>query len=171
MTGLLDRPAAVGAPAGDLVTIRPARPGDAPAVRAFLAGLSPDSAYRRFFTGIAPSPSAAFVRHFVEVDHDRRETVLAMLAGEVIGLADCARVYGGWTVELGVVIADAWQRLGLGSQLADEALGRAVARGATALLVHTLADNARVARMLRRRWPGSEPAFEDGMLVWRLPLV
>jgi acetyltransferase len=171
VTGLLERPAAVGAPAADLVTIRPVQPGDTPAVRDFLAGLSLDSAYRRFFTGIAPSPSVAFVRHFVEVDHDRRETLLAVLADEVVAMADCFRLDDGWTVELGVVVADAWQRLGLGPRLAADVLGLAMARGATMLLVYALPDNARVARLLHRRWPSSEPAFEDGMLVWRLPLV
>ena len=54
MTGLLERSAPAEVLAG--VRLREARPGDAAAVRAFLAGLTPDSAYRRFFTGIGPSP-------------------------------------------------------------------------------------------------------------------
>ena len=36
--------------------LRDARPGDAAAVRDFLSGLSLDSAYRRFFTGIGSVP-------------------------------------------------------------------------------------------------------------------
>jgi GNAT superfamily N-acetyltransferase len=170
VTGLLDRPAAVGPPIDGLVDIRPARAGDVPAVRAFLVGLSLDSAYRRFFTGVG-APSAAFVRHFVEVDHDRRETRLALLGDDVIGIADCARHDDRRTVELGLVVADAWQRLGLGPQLAQKVIDFAVDRGARTLLVHALADNSRVARMLRRRWPGCRPTFEDGTLVWHLPLV
>jgi GNAT superfamily N-acetyltransferase len=170
VTGLLDRPAAASAEVGDLVDIRPAGPADIPAVRAFLAGLSPVSAYRRFFAGLG-SPSTAFVRRLIDVDHDRRETLLALIGDEVVGMADSTRYEDGCTVELGVVMADAWQRLGLGPRLAREVLELAITRGATTLLVHALGDNARVARMLRRRWPGSPPTFEDGTLVWHLPLV
>jgi hypothetical protein len=38
------------------------------------------------------------------------------------------------------------------------------------LRAHTLADNARVAKILRRRWPDGTPRFADGTLVWELPL-
>ena len=31
-------------------------------------------------------------------------------------------------------------------------------------------DNARVAAMLRRRWPQGAPRYDDGTLVWELPL-
>ena len=169
MTGLLDRPATLDSPA-ERVEIRPVRTGDLPAVGAFLAGLSLDSAYRRFFTGIG-SPSSALVRRLVDVDHETREAVLALVGPEVVGLADCARLADGRTVELGVVVADAWQRQGLGPLLSGAVLDLAAARGATVLRVHALADNARVARMLRRRWPDHSPTRDDGTLVWDLPLA
>jgi acetyltransferase len=166
VTGLLDPPTTVGT----LVESRPAGPADVTAVRAFLGRLSADSRYQRFFTGIG-TPSEAFVRRFVEVDHDRRETVLALRCDEVVGMADCARLRDGQTVELGLVVADGWQRLGLGPRLAEQVLDLAVARGARTLLVHALAGNARVSRMRRRRWPDRSPAVEDGTLIWHLPLV
>jgi GNAT superfamily N-acetyltransferase len=97
--------------------------------------------------------------------------VLALLGGEVIGIADTARHADGCTVELGLVVTDAWQRHGLGPWLAGRALDLAVARGATTLLVTALADNGRVARMVRRRWPGYAAVIDSGTLVWRLPLV
>lgn len=169
MTGLLARPEAAGAPA-EQVLIRPARAGDREAVRAFLAGLSLDSAYRRFFTGIG-SPSSTLVRRLVDAEPGRRETVLGLAGREVVGLADCARLSDGCTVELGVIVADAWQRLGLGPRLSGAVLDGAAARGATVLRVHALAENARVARMLRRRWLDHSPRCEDGTLIWDLPLT
>lgn len=170
MTGLLDRPAAALGTPTERVGMRPVHADDTEAVRAFLAGLSLDSAYRRFFTGIG-SPSSALVRRLVDVDHETREAVLALVGPEVVGLADCARLADGRTVELGVVVADAWQRLGLGPGLSRAVLDLAVARGASVLRVHALADNARVARMLRRRWPDHSPTRDDGTLVWDLPLA
>jgi GNAT superfamily N-acetyltransferase len=170
VTSLLDCPAALGPPAVELFEIRRASCADGPAVQAFLAGLSIDSAYRRFFTGIG-HPSPAFVRRFVEVEPGRRETVLALLGDEVVGMADWARHGDTSTIELGLVVADAWQRLGLGPRLATVVLDEAAAWGATTLVVRSLAENARIGRMLRRRWPGIPPLVEAGALVWHLPLA
>jgi RimJ/RimL family protein N-acetyltransferase len=152
------------------VLLRDARREDAAAVQEFLSGLSLDSAYRRFFTGIGSPPSAALVRRLVEADPDNRTVVLAVVGAEVVGLADTTLVDGGRAVELGVVLADRWQRRGLGWQLCAAALVPALVRGVPVLRAHTLPDNARVARILRRQWPESSPRFADGTLVWELPL-
>jgi acetyltransferase len=162
VTGLLTRPA----PA---LTIRTVTPADRAAVHGFLAGLSLDSAYRRFFAGLG-SPSAALVRQLVEVDHDRREAVVAGWDEEVVGLADCTRLDDGVTVELGVVVADRWQRRGLGPRLARTVLELAIARGARMLRVHALADNDRVARLVRRSWPDAVPGRDGTVLAWDLAL-
>jgi hypothetical protein len=69
-----------------------------------------------------------------------------------------------------VVVADRWQRRGLGWPLCAAALGPALARGVPVLRAHTLPDNARVAKILRRHWPDGAPRFDDGTLVWELPL-
>ncbi len=186
MTGLLVRPA--DSPAMDAVTeaeiltlpagprIRPARPDDKDAVTRFLAGLSLDSAYRRFFTGLG-TPSPSLVRKLVETDRDARDAVVAVLedpaAGEeVLGLADYARVRDQpGTVEIGVVVADAWQRQGLGPRLATAALELARARGASRMRAHCLAENAPIARILRRAWPDARPRWEDSLWVWDVPLL
>lgn len=152
----------------DVVAVRPARPGDRDAVRGFLAGLSLDSAYRRFFTGIG-APSSTLVRHFVEVDTGRRRVLVALAGDVVVGLVDTARVDDA-TLELGVVVADGWQRRGLGPRLCAAALERAVADGCTHMRAHSLVDNSRVARMIRRQWPGAEPVPDEDGLVWTVPL-
>jgi GNAT superfamily N-acetyltransferase len=162
VTGLLERPA----PA---LTVRAVTPDDSAAVRDFLAGLSLDSAYRRFFTGLG-SPSSTLVRHLVEVDHDRREAILAVHEDEVVGLADCTRLADGVTVELGVVVADRWQRRGLGPRLARSVLDLATARGARLVRIHALAGNDRVARLVRRTWPGAVPTRDGPVLAWDLAL-
>jgi GNAT superfamily N-acetyltransferase len=167
MTGLLERPAATEVIAG--VRLRDAAAADAGPVRAFLLGLSLDSAYRRFFTGLGSVPDS-LVRRLLDTEPGRRSVVLAVAGREVVGVADTTVVDGGAAVELGVVVADRWQRRGIGWPLCDAALAPALARGVPVLRAHTLADNARVARMLRRRWPAGTPRFDDGTLVWELPL-
>jgi len=167
VTGLLERSAADVVPG---VLLRDARPDDCAAVRDFLSGLSLDSAYRRFFTGIGSPPSGGLVRWLVEADPDRRTVVLAVAGDEVVGLADTTLVDDGHAVELGVVLADRWQRRGLGWQLCAAALVPALNRGVPVLRAHTLPDNSRVAKILRRRWPDGAPTFADGTLIWELPL-
>ena len=162
MTGLLERPA-------PLLTVRMVAPGDRAAVHGFLAGLSLESAYRRFFTGLG-SPSSTLVRYLVEVDHDRREAMVAVRDGEVVGLADCSRLADGVTVELGVVVADRWQRRGLGPRLARAVLEPARDRGARRVRLHALAENDRVARLVRRSWPDAVPTRDGTVLVWELAL-
>jgi len=150
--------------------VRPAGAEDADPTRAFLAGLSLESSYRRFFTGVG-RPSDRLVRRLVDVDHDRREALVAVAGAEIVGLADYALIAGRADVaEFGVVVADGWQRRGLGPRLVGELLAVAGDRGVVAMRAHTLADNARVARLLRRRWPAVRPVREDTLLVWELPL-
>lgn len=169
------RQAAIAAPPDPsalrpVVVVRPADGADLDGVRAFLAGLSLDSSYRRFFTGVGRVP-VGFVRRLVDVDHDRREAIVAVAGGRVVALADYA-VCGDHpgTAEFGVVVADDWQRRGLGPRLVEDVIALARARGMCRLRAHTLAENARVARLLRRRWPGARPVREDTLLIWDLPL-
>jgi GNAT superfamily N-acetyltransferase len=168
MTGLLERPTAP-APVLSGVCLRAATDGDAAAVHAFLRGLSLDSAYRRFFTGLGSVPDS-LVRRLLDTG-DGRTVVLATAGDEVVGVADATVVDAGRAVELGIVVADRWQRRGLGWPLADAALAPALARRIRTLRAHTLPDNARVARMLRRRWPSARPRFEDGTQVWEIDLT
>jgi RimJ/RimL family protein N-acetyltransferase len=157
-----------GWPAG--LRIRPVEPADADALREFLSGLSPDTAYRRFFTGLGKMADR-FVARLVCLDHARREALVAVVGPVVIGFADYAVLAAEPdTVEFGVVIADRWQRHGIGPALTRDLLGLAAGRGARTVRAHTLAENARAATMLRRRWPGARPAREDTLLVWDLPL-
>ena len=168
MTGLLERSATVEVVPG--VVLREVGTADHAPVREFLAGLSLDSAYRRFFTGIGSPPTAALVRRLVDADPGRRAVVLATAGAEVVGVADTTLVDGGRAVELGVVVADRWQRRGLGWPLCAAALAPALARGIPVLRARTLPDNARVGKILRRRWPEGAPRFDDGTLIWELPL-
>jgi GNAT superfamily N-acetyltransferase len=176
MTGLLDRstarPLTPDRAAPEVipgVRLRPATAQDIVPVGAFLRGLSLDSSYRRFFTGLGSVPDS-LVRRLLDTGSGRT-VVLATAGAEIVGVADTTVVNAGRAVELGIVVADRWQRRGLGWPLADAALAPARARGIRTLRAHTLPDNARVARMLRRRWPSARPRFEDGTLIWDIDLA
>ncbi len=151
------------------VRLRTGGPADAEVVRAVLSGLSLDTAYKRFFTGLGSVP-AGLVRQLLADDPGRSVLLAATGDGTVIGLADTTLVEGGAAVEIGVVLADRWQRRGLGRPLCTAALAPALAAGVPTLRAHTLVGNVPVAALLHRQWPGSRGRFDDGTLVWDLPL-
>ena len=59
------------------------------------------------------------------------------------------------TVEIGLVVADASQRRGIGSALLRVLLARAFARGAGTVVMEVLPGNKDVLAMIARRWPAA----------------
>src|ERR1700689_5040664 len=105
--------------------IRPARPADLPALRDFFAGLSAQTRYLRFFAPVTPGPG---MLHRMSGGDGYADVVVAVRGGVIIGHAmavDQVGPRGARSADAGVVVADAWQGLGVGS-----ALMRALAAGA-----------------------------------------
>jgi GNAT superfamily N-acetyltransferase len=166
-----------GTPRGaGLITIRPAGRADAEAIRSFITGLSPRTQYRRFFAGVSP-PSSALLRGLAGAGNgadivvatrrvagrsgpDRSRPQCGQLdCGEpLIGhamAADRIASDGMRTVEIGLVVADASQRRGVGSALLRVLLARAFARGARTVVMEVLPGNKDVLAMIARRWPAA----------------
>ena len=161
-----------------LFAIRQARAGDGDAIRQFLAGLSPQSRYLRFFTG-APSLGSAALR-LLTGTCPGADVVVAIEGGMVIGhamAADTAGPRAGRVTEIGVVVTDARQHQGVGSALVRALAGRARSRGVSAITMDVLAENQAVLAMIARRWPdarysGSGPYVTVHARLWpaeRLP--
>jgi elongation factor P--beta-lysine ligase len=105
---------------GVRVTLRPIAPGDKPLVAASFERLSEESRYRRFFT-TENELSAAELAYFVDVDHHDHEAIIAIdpLSGEALGVARYVRLKDDAEVaEVAVIVADDWQRRGLGARAA-----------------------------------------------------
>jgi GNAT superfamily N-acetyltransferase len=140
-------------PAGRLL-IRQAGGGDLGGLRDFLAGLSVQTRYLRFFAG-APPASPAMLRILAGQRPDT-DALVATRNGVIIGHAmavDTAGPRCPATTEIGVVVADAWQGQGVGSGLVRALASRARARGAITLVMEVMAENRRVLAMIAGRWP------------------
>ena len=70
-------------------------------------------------------------------------------AGAVVAVASLVPA-GGSSAELGVLVEDAWQRRGIGRQLVGRLIGAASASQITELTASVLAENAKVADLLRQ---------------------
>ena len=124
--------------------------------------LSPETVYRRFHSPLRGLSPAA-LRRLVDVDHDLREAVVAVVGGEVVGVARYERSpTDPGTAEFAVVVEDAWQGIGLGRQLLTELTDLAAERGVRTLTATVQADNERMLWLIRRLLPGSRLTPDSG---------
>jgi acetyltransferase len=120
---------------GVQIVLRPIRPEDEPAVVRFQAGLSAETVVARYGLNRPVQERTAHERmtRICFADYDRQFAIVveAPAVGdalpEVIGMARMSRVHASDDRNLTMVIADAWQRRGVGAHVVREAV--AVARG------------------------------------------
>jgi len=149
------------------VCVRTAGEADAEAVRAFLAGLSSDSQYQRFFTGLG-EPSPSLVRVLVS-GTERTRNAIAVHGSDVVGHAMAATGKCG-AVELGVVVADGHRRRGIATSLVRHLLEQAILGGAEALHMDVLCENGLVLDWIRRGFPDVEFERDGHTITARAPL-
>ena len=160
---------------GAAVQLRPIRPDDAPGLIDLCGRLSPQTLYQRFFTvrRLRPEDAAALSR----VDgHERMAIVAERDTGqrsELVGVARYALAGEDRTPDVGLVVEDAWQGLGLGSILLTEIMRRGEEQGFSTFHAEILADNAGMRRLLARSADILEGSMDHGVItvVFRRPLT
>jgi GNAT superfamily N-acetyltransferase len=151
------------------VTTRPVRPDDAPLFCRLWDRLSPETVYRRFHAPLRQPPAEA--HRLVEVDHDLREALVAVVGGEVVGVARYDRSPADpGTADVAVVVEDAWQGVGVGRQLLGELTELAARRGVRSLTADVQADNDRMVGLVRRLLPGAVLTPEHGVYAVQSPV-
>ena len=150
------------------VTVRDGVPEDAARLAGMLRGLSPESAFRRFLSGLG-EPKPGVVRALLATDARRGARLAVLPDGHVIGHA-CWSVDSSDVADVGVIVTDAWQRRGLGRLLVRSSVGRAAAAGATTLHLDVHPENRPVVRLLRERLPGAAVRFADGLVQFDAPI-
>ncbi|MBX9587927.1 MAG: GNAT family N-acetyltransferase [Hyphomonadaceae bacterium] len=126
------------------VTVRPIRPADAGLVQAFVGDLSATSRYLRFFQPLRHLPPALLDR-FVGVDQVTQMALvgIALVEGvpRIVGEARCALSAGGESADIAIVVADSWQRRGIGTGLLSTLERIAASTGVTQLTGKSFATN------------------------------
>ena len=134
---------------------------DAEPVARLFGRLSAESIYRRFFSPVVGPDE--FARAVLRVDRLDRAAVAAVEDGEIVGVAQYARAPGRTEADLAIIVADAWQRQGLGTRLVAALAERAKGQGITAFAVDVQGDNYASIRLLRRVAPDIRLAFSEGV--------
>jgi RimJ/RimL family protein N-acetyltransferase len=123
-------------------------------LRRFFFRLSPETLYRRFHSPIA-RPEQAQPQRLLDLDHHDREAVVAVVGGEIVGVARYARRPGADMAEVAVVVADDWQQQGLATRMLSALTELAVAAGVQQFYLSMQADNRAVLRLVRRLYPNA----------------
>jgi GNAT superfamily N-acetyltransferase len=153
---------------------------DAAAIRDFVCRLSPRSQYLRFFAAVAP-PSSGLLRALSGAAVISRAPgaapqagpvdVLLVIddAGSVIahGMAADELAPAGLASSIGLMVADAYQRRGIGAMVLNALVGRAASRGVGSLIFEVLPANRVMRGIIGRRWPDVAGERTPDAIVFR----
>lgn len=138
---------------GTALTIRPIRPQDAQIEAEFVRNLSEESRYYRFMDTLREL-SPQMLSHFTHVDYDRHMAFIAV-TGEgtretEIAVARYIVTDDGTGCEFAIVVADAWQRKGVGTLLMRTLIETASARGLRKMFGEVLTGNRKMLELMQR---------------------
>jgi len=148
--------------------IRPAVPADRAGLADLLRGLSAESAYRRFQTGLGPDPSAAILDALLPEDL-QGNAVLAHVGRSLVGHGVWRRAGAPDEAEVALVVTDAHQGQGIGTALCEALLTDLAARGIKRVEVFADATNRAVIRMVTRHAPDAACELDGATVTYRFP--
>lgn len=162
------------------VSVRPVAEPDRAALADFLAALSPQSAYLRFF-GAEWRPTPRVLDLLLRRDADHCAAV-ATAGGCIVGHAMLVRVPARRDdrtalaavrrpAELAVVVADDWQHRGVGPRLISALIEQAASIAAGGLEFSILATNLHANGLAQRLWPLATASVEHGVVTYRAEAV
>jgi GNAT superfamily N-acetyltransferase len=147
---------------GTVVHIRPIRPEDDHALIDIFKHLSPQTVYQRFFQAL-PELSPGMARYLANVNYTNRMALIAEAGGDVIGVGRYERTSDPAVADLGLVVLDEWQNLGLGRFLLQEILRIGKSNGIRQFRADVLAENRRMLRLLAQESMILERKTEAGV--------
>ncbi len=137
---------------GTRLLMRPIRPEDAELERNFVAALSEQSRYFRFFYRLHEL-SPAMLARFTQIDYDREMALLALVADDaapegkaIVGIARSIANVDHESAEFAVVVADAWQGRGVATLLMKALIAHARKKGLGRLVGTVLRSNHNMVR-------------------------
>jgi acetyltransferase len=130
--------------------IRPIGPEDESDLQQFVRDLSPGSRYARFMVAMRELPDCMLER-FVHPQPGREAVLVAISpAGGIVGLVQYIADESGDGCEVALVVTDAWQRQGLGTQLLNAVTNVASENSIAYFHADVLADNYPMRALARK---------------------
>jgi len=148
---------------GGTAHLRPITPQDAEALQRMHVAQSPESTFLRFFTPM-PRLTEKLLQQFTHVDHTNQVAIVALIGGEIVGLANYDRV-DERQAEVAFNISDAHQGRGLGSVLLEHLAAAARERGITRFVADVLPQNRKMVAVFREAGYGVTDQFDHGVIA------
>jgi len=156
---------------GTSLFLRPIRPEDAELERRFMADLSEQSRYYRFFYRLHELTPAMLGR-FTQVDYDRELALVAIAPDahgpggvQMVGVARYIGNYDHESAEFAVVVSDSWQGRGVATLLMQSLIACARKKGLQRLVGTVLRANQNMVRFVQRLGFTVRDDPEDGEQV------
>jgi len=140
---------------GRKVTLRPIRPEDEPAHRAFIAKLSDEDLRMRFFGVVRRDFDHRDMARFTQIDYDREMAFIASIMGEsglpeTLGVVRTATKPDNSEAEFAIAVRSDQKGSGLGSVLFRKMIGYTKNRGTKYLKGQTMVDNKAMQGLSRK---------------------
>ena len=154
---------------GTMLQVRPIACEDVDRLTRLFGRLSPRSVQLRFFSPI-PGMSRAQLIRLVDVDHIRREALVALSNDEIVAVARYDGREVATEAEIAVTVEDTWQRRGIGKRLTRRLSTLAVARGYNTFIADILPDNRAALSLVRNLSTETSVRWSDGAYEALIPL-
>jgi acetyltransferase len=136
------------------ITLRPIRPEDEPIEREMFTHFSSETQRFRFF-GPLKEVTHQMLTRYTQIDYDREIAIVGILEEngkkQMIGVGRIISDPYHDTAEFAVVVADPWQKLGLGSRLTDYLLEIAKEKKLKKVYAYALEDNTAIIHIFEKR--------------------
>jgi GNAT superfamily N-acetyltransferase len=166
------QPAISVLPDGAAVLIRAVVPEDAARLERMFYRLSSNSIY---FWRFIPAPHqpywAAQMGALARVDYADQYALVALVGGEIVGIARYDRGASPEEAEFAIVIEDAWQRRGLGRRLMTRLIAEASQHQVSVFMARILGENRRALRLVAALFAQIQPQWVSGECQVRSPLA
>lgn len=131
--------------------------------------LSPETVHLRFFSAVTV-PSEKMLHRLAEVDHDRRQAIVAVVDDEIVAVVRYDWAEGTSHAEVAIVVEDAWQGHGLGKLLLRRLAVDALEHGVESLTATVLGENRRMLGLVHHVAPTTHTHLDHGEWYLDIPL-
>ncbi|HEX5294419.1 MAG TPA: GNAT family N-acetyltransferase, partial [Streptosporangiaceae bacterium] len=154
---------------GSTAEVRPARPEDAPAVRAMHEAMSSENLHLRFFTLSRRSAEQEAHRVCRPASPDHA-ALLAWLDGRLVGVASYEPVRAAGSAEIAFAVPDDMHGRGVATLLLEHLVSIARQRGLRAFTATTLSDNSAMVGVFTAAGLPSRCRLAEGVFDWTFAL-
>ena len=156
------------------LTVRPIEAADAERLQRLFHRLSRESVLFRFLAPVHRL-TASTLNRLAEVDHTRREALVALEGDEIVAVARYDELPPrdgdvGLGAEIALTVDDEWQHRGLGSRLVKRLASLALDRGYDTFVATILPENRAALALVRRMAPEARVVFVGGHYEATIPL-